>query len=143
MMKMESAPMEASGSVAMDVATGISSLSKSKERDRTAVAQGRAQVSVAGAQAGKGLPVWTSGIAVNVGFSSPSNASSVAKVLLMPPWLVKLSGLLTLVFLWHVLVVVGREAWIAYGNKGEKNPSDIGSGPSAPIPASSVSGEQA
>jgi hypothetical protein len=136
MMKMESAPSEAAGSMSKDFSSGISSLSASAARDKAALAQGRGQVSVAGAQAGKGVPVWTSGIAVNVGFSSPSNASSVAKILLMPPWLVKLSGLLTLAFLWHVLAVVGREAWLAYGKKN-------GGGDPASNVSDAVSGEKA
>jgi hypothetical protein len=120
---MGSMPNDVLGSVVQDVSKGVSRLGNTPKRDSMAWEQGQGQVSVAGAQAGKGVPVWSSGIAVNVNFSSPSNTASVAKILLMPPWGVKLSGVLTLLSLWYLISVTALAAWAAYKNKLKKETS--------------------
>lgn len=59
--------------------------------------------SVAGAQAGQGVPAWSSGIAIAIRYPSPASSASEAKLLLMPPWLVKISAVASLLAMWITL----------------------------------------
>lgn len=63
-------------------------------------------VSVSGAQAGKGLPAWKSGITVPVIFSGPSTVETVAKIILLPSWGVKLVSLALLLSIWGTLIAL-------------------------------------
>ena len=67
--------------------------------------------SVSGAQAGQGVPAWEAGISVPISFSGPASSESVARVLLMPSWLVKIASLGSLAALWAALGLIVAFAW--------------------------------
>lgn len=96
-MKKEAAQSMA-GSVLSDV--GVRSMQK------PLVMAQQNYVSVSGAQAGKGLPAWKSGITVPVVFSGPSSFDTVAKIVLLPSWGVKLVSLALLFSIWGALIAL-------------------------------------
>ena len=117
-----------SSMMAKGAANGIS------ERDAVSSIVQASAPTVAGAQAGQGVPSWSSGIAIAIRYPAPASSSSVAKILLMPAWLVKVSALLSMCAMWITLGSIFEMA-VQLWRQGSKDSAG------APVPAA-ISADQ-